>query len=276
MPRAAPPAPSTATARPSASKRGTRARRWLMKPAPSVLSATSRPPSNHSVLAAPTARAAGIVTAAAAKAASLCGIVTLQPAKPCSRMPRRKAATSLGSDRPLRVAAVDPVLLQPVAVDQRRARMRDRPADDARALCWPVMRRSLRAPCSSASSGSSGRPMMVKCRPRCARTAGCRGPRSRRRRPSGTRRRRPRPGSDRERHRMKARMVRRRGLACGSRRSRRPAPGRRPCAAGGSCRAGAAAARAPQPTSPGLSNSSLAERQHLVGADHQGVRHAPR
>ena len=62
-----------------------------------------------------------------AKAASLCGMVTLPPAKPCVG----EAAQEGGEVRPARpsialVGAVDAVLAQPVAVDQRRARMRDR------------------------------------------------------------------------------------------------------------------------------------------------------
>src|SRR6185436_2208593 len=67
--------------------------------------------------------------------------------------------------RALRVAAVDAVFLQPVAMDDGRARMGDRPADDARLdfaqTHWPITPRDL----SSASRGSSGRPMMVKLSP---------------------------------------------------------------------------------------------------------------
>ncbi len=65
-------------------------------------------------------------------------------------------------DGPLHVAAVDPVLLEPMAVDQRRARMRDRPADDARALSRPSHTSIAPRALNSASSGSSGRPRMVK------------------------------------------------------------------------------------------------------------------
>ena len=67
-----------------------------MKPALSELSPISLPFSYQSVLAAAAARAAGRASSTAAKAASLCGSVTLQPAKPSSRMPRRKALTSSG------------------------------------------------------------------------------------------------------------------------------------------------------------------------------------
>src|SRR5437763_6495127 len=71
-----------------------------MKPSMSVLVESSSPPSYHSVLAAPTARAraSGLVSASAR---SLCGIVTLAPTKPCldrcntnSAKPRSEEHTS--------------------------------------------------------------------------------------------------------------------------------------------------------------------------------------
>ena len=77
-------------------------------------------------------------------------------------------------DRQPAVVAVDRVLLQPPAVQRRRARMLDRPADDRRErpsarLAQQGLVRS-HAACSSPmpwparndSSGSSGSPRMVK------------------------------------------------------------------------------------------------------------------
>src|SRR6185295_13090938 len=61
-------------------------------------------------------------------------------------------------NRMAHIAAVDAVALQPIAMNQRRARMRHRPADDTRTYHAPMTPRDL----SSASSGTSGRPMMVK------------------------------------------------------------------------------------------------------------------
>jgi ABC-type multidrug transport system ATPase subunit len=70
----------------------------------------------------------------------------------------QKLRDLIGPHRFLGVAAVDAVFLQPIAVDQRRARMLDRPADDASAyhcVIIPRARNSLR-------TGSSGMPRMVK------------------------------------------------------------------------------------------------------------------
>ena len=66
-----------------------------MKPSTSVLVEHSSPSSNHSVLAAPTARArsSGFDSASAR---SLCGMVTLAPTKPRSDSRNTKSLNSSG------------------------------------------------------------------------------------------------------------------------------------------------------------------------------------
>ena len=101
-----------------------------MKPSTSVLVERSSPPSYHSVLAAPTARArsSGFVSASAR---SLCGMVTLAPTKPCVERCMHEFCEALGRHRLDAVAALDAERAQPVMMDQRRARMRRRPSDQA-------------------------------------------------------------------------------------------------------------------------------------------------
>ena len=64
-----------------------------------------------------------------------------------------------GPDFVADVIAVDPMLTQPIAVDQRRARMRDRIADDAGTARHDAIIPALR---KYASSGRSGMPRIVK------------------------------------------------------------------------------------------------------------------
>ena len=138
------------------------ATRLFMKPMPSVLSATADPPSNQSVLAAPMARAAGSFSIGDSKRRLLVRDRHIATGEALGAHARRKATASSGWTGTLHVAAVDAVLLEPMAVDQRRARMRDGPADDARALSWPSHTSIAPRALNSASSGSSGRPRMVK------------------------------------------------------------------------------------------------------------------
>ena len=143
-PRAAPPAPSTATARPLASKPGTEARKWLMKPAPSVLSANSRSPSNQSVLAAADGARRPVSFGRGGVGRLLVGNRDIAAGEALLAHAAQKRCDLVGPHRPLRVAAGDPVFLQPVAVDERRARVGDRPADDARRFVTLMRDRSAR------------------------------------------------------------------------------------------------------------------------------------
>ena len=68
-----------------------------MKPALSVLSATSRPPSNHNVLAAPAARAAGRVSACCREGRLLVGQRHIAADEATLAHVLKKSATSLGS-----------------------------------------------------------------------------------------------------------------------------------------------------------------------------------
>jgi hypothetical protein len=98
-----------------------------MKPSTSVLVEHSSPSANHSVLAAPTAlaRASGFDSASAC---SLWGMVTDEAAE---REPKQKILELVGRHRLDDVAALDAERPQPVTMDQRRARMRRRPTDQA-------------------------------------------------------------------------------------------------------------------------------------------------
>ena len=127
--RDAPPAPST-SASVASSHPGAQASRLLMKPSTSVLVERSSRPSYHSVLAAPTARAraSGIDNSSAR---SLCGMVTLAPTKPWRRQMQHELGKAFGRHRLDVVAALDAERAQPVMMDQRRARMRRRPSDQA-------------------------------------------------------------------------------------------------------------------------------------------------
>ena len=121
-----------------------------MKPALSVLSATSLPPSNHNVLAAPAARAAGRACGCCRKGRLLVGQRDVAAGEALLAQGAQKIGGIAGLDGTAHVTAVDAVALQPIAVDQRRARMRHGPADDAGALHVSITPRDL----SSASSGT--------------------------------------------------------------------------------------------------------------------------
>jgi ATP-binding cassette subfamily B protein len=87
--RAAPPAPRTTTVWPLTSSIGTCSARAAISPAPSVLSARTRPPSKISRLAEPQVRAVALASSASASACSLNGAVTFSPLK----LPARPSAT---------------------------------------------------------------------------------------------------------------------------------------------------------------------------------------
>ena len=110
---------------------GCAASRLFMNPALSVLSATSRPPSNHSVLAAPAARAAGRVSDGRGEGRLLVGQRDIAAGEALLAQRAQEIGDVARLDGMAHVAAVDAIALQPIAVDQRRARMRDGPADDA-------------------------------------------------------------------------------------------------------------------------------------------------
>jgi hypothetical protein len=87
------------------------------------------------VLTAPIRSASGWMRSSSGMMSILCGRVRLQPR--ALGVVRRKSTSALqrlglGLDRQAAVVAGDAVLLQPVAVQRRRARMLDRPADDRR------------------------------------------------------------------------------------------------------------------------------------------------
>ena len=88
------------------------------------------PPWYHSVLAAPTALARSSGTDSAS-ARSLCGMVTLAPTKPWTTECNTKLGKLVRRHRLDDVAALDAQRPQPVMMDQRRARMRRRPSDQA-------------------------------------------------------------------------------------------------------------------------------------------------
>ena len=132
-----------------------------MKPAASVLSAIEPAVLEPQRIGGAGSRAAGLRLGLRRRRRLLVGQRDVAAGEAASRSVRKKCATSPGSTAMALVDAVDAVALQPIAMDQRRARMRDGPADDTCADHVAITPRDL----SSASSGSSGRPMMVKWSP---------------------------------------------------------------------------------------------------------------
>ena len=168
MARAAPPAPSS-TAGPAAPRHaGWNCCRLAMKPKPSELSPRMVPSSRTtSMLMAPMRLATGVDVVDEAERA----LLVRQRDVAAAEAERRQRADALlqlarvGRER--NVGAVDPGLLQPVAVQPRRARMIDRPAEDAgdAGLAGESLdAHRVTMPCSRRmpSTGSKGKPRMVK------------------------------------------------------------------------------------------------------------------
>ncbi len=95
--RAAPPAPTTTAGPAPAFQSGQPARRFSMKPKPSVERPSMVPPSWITrVLTAPMRRARSSTTSAIASAVSLCGTVTLAPENPSLARPRTASSKCSG------------------------------------------------------------------------------------------------------------------------------------------------------------------------------------
>ena len=101
-----------------------------MKPSTSVLVERSSPSSNHSVLAAPTARAR-VVRRRQRQRPLLVRNGDVGADEAAQRKPQHEIRELVGRHRLDDVAAFDAERPQPVMMDQRRARMRRRPSDQA-------------------------------------------------------------------------------------------------------------------------------------------------
>ena len=108
--------------------------------------------------------AAASTLCAMAKAASLCGTVTLTPAKPGAAHAVDHRGEILAPRRQRHHGAVNAMLGQPMAMQHRRQRMADRPADDAGEFCFSRQAHDAKTPSlrSWARTGSSGRPSTEK------------------------------------------------------------------------------------------------------------------
>ena len=109
---------------------GAQASRLLIKPSMSVLVESSSPSSYHSVLAAPTARARASGLRQRQRAL-LVRNGDVGADKAVGRQMQHELGKTFGRHRLDIVAALDPERPQPVMMDQRRARMRRRPSDQA-------------------------------------------------------------------------------------------------------------------------------------------------
>src|SRR5674476_1356839 len=134
--RAPPPAPNTAAVSRPRSQPGVAASRLARKPSTSVLVERSVSPSYHSVLAEPDERARAVVRLRQRKHRLLVRHADVAADIAMLAQMRDELGEFFRRHRLAPVFGVEIMLLDPIIMDQRRARMRRRPGHDADCLAF--------------------------------------------------------------------------------------------------------------------------------------------